>query len=48
MIIFNKNVIQLGKPINTPRASSARRRIKSTKKISKTNKEFLRSLGFKI
>lgn len=47
MLIFDKNVGQIRKPINTRRASRACRRIKSIKKISKQNKEFLKSLGFK-
>lgn len=48
MIIFNKNADRIRKPINTLQASNAYRRIKSIKKISKINKEFLRSLGLKI
>lgn len=48
MIMFNKNSNQITKPFNTLRATSACRRIKSRKTISKINKDFLRSLGFKI
>jgi hypothetical protein len=48
MIVFNKNSVHNRSPDISRPVSKDRRRVRATKAITKKNKIFLRSLGFKI
>lgn len=48
MIVYNKNPSSTRKPNISLRVSKGDRQLRATKKITKSNKEFLRALGFKI
>lgn len=47
MIDFNKNTRKEIKPISKSRIVKTSRRVSLVKKITKTNLDFLRALGFK-
>lgn len=48
MIVFYKTSNISVKRINSPKEVIVRRRNHTSKKLTKSNKDFLRSLGFKI
>lgn len=48
MIVFDKNPVHTRTPDISRTVSKGRRRVRATKVITKKNKIFLRSLGFKV
>lgn len=48
MIVYNKNPAPTKNPNISLRVSKGDRQLSAIKKISKSNKEFLRALGLKI
>jgi hypothetical protein len=48
MYIFDKSIMVAHKPPIRLPAFKGSRRLSASKKITKSNKEFLRSLGFKL
>ena len=48
MIVFNKIPVSSRTPDISRTVSKDRRRVRATKTITKNNKIFLRSLGFKV
>lgn len=48
MIVFNKTSNHQVKRLNSSRSVRGHRRVNTFKKITKSNKDFLRALGFKV